>query len=317
MNNLITPEHRTKNDKERIIGSLEGTQEGPLVIFLAGMHGNESAGIDAVEQVLHLLRGRTHQLAGKVLAVRANLRALKRNVRYIDEDMNRIWFPSIIEQLRASSERDIESSERLEIKRLLRILDRIEAHSDQPVILADIHTFSAQGSMFTLPNRDDRQIELLSKIYAPMVLGVGESLRGTALKYYSNKGMLSFALEGGQHQNRLTEYNITASLMILLSAAGCIRDDDFSKMDEFQTHLASQTQRLPVKTELVYQHIIEDGDDFEMKPGFKNFQPIKKGEWLASDQNGKIVAQCDGYVLMPLYQNQGNDGFFIIQELEE
>lgn len=317
MNNLITPEDRAKNDTKRIIGSLEGAQQGPMVILLAGIHGNEFAGIDAVERVFELLRGRSDQLRGKVLAVRANLKALEQNVRYIDEDMNRIWFPSIIEQIRSSSERDIDSSERLEIKRLLRVLDEVESRSDQPVVLADIHTFSAQGSMFTLPNRDNRQIDLLSKIYAPMVLGVGESLRGTALKYYSNEGMLSFALEGGQHQNRLTEYNITASLMILLSAVGCIDGDDFSEMEEFRAHLKSQTQRLPIKTELVYQHIIEEEDEFEMRPGYKNFQPIKKGEWLASDQDGKIVAQCDGFVLMPLYQNQGNDGFFIIQELEE
>jgi succinylglutamate desuccinylase len=62
--------------------------------------------------------------------------------------------------------------------------------------------------------------------------------------------------------------------------------------------------------------MIEPGDDFRMRPGYQNFQPVKKGEWLANDQDGKIVARCDGYILMPLYQSQGDDGFLIIQEHE-
>lgn len=70
---------------------------------------------------------------------------------------------------------------------------------------------------------------------------------------------------------------------------------------------------LPERSELVYQHMIQPGDRFRMRPGFRNFQPVKEGEWLATDREGRIVAHCDGYLLMPLYQNQGNDGFFIVR----
>jgi succinylglutamate desuccinylase len=314
MDHLIAPKDRTKTASKRIIGSRNGEREGPLVIVLAGMHGNELAGVAAVEKVLDKLEQSAGPFAGKVLAIRANLAALEQEMRYIDEDMNRIWFPSIIEQIRSTPEHAIESSERLEIKRLLRILDQVENETSYPTILADIHTCSAEGSMFTLPNRSPDEIELLTKIYAPMVLGIGESLRGTALKYYHGQGLLSFALEGGQHQNNLTADNITASLMVLLEAAGCIERASYPDIEDFRAHLKKQTQKLPVKTELVYQHIIEEGDDFRMRPDYRNFQPIKKGEWLASDQDGKIVAQCDGYILMPLYQSQGDDGFFVIKE---
>lgn len=316
MDHLIAPEDRTRTASKRIIGSLNGEEHGPLVILMAGMHGNELAGVTAVENVLRKIEQSAAPFCGKILAIRANLAALEKNVRYIDEDMNRIWFPSIIEQIRSTSEHALESSERLEIKRLLHILDQLENQTSHPTILADIHTFSAEGSMFTLPNRSPDEIELLSKIYAPMVLGIGESLRGTALKYYHGRGLLSFGLEGGQHKNSLTEDNITALLMVLLQSAGCIAGNDYPEIEDCRAHLRQQTQQLPVKTELVYQHIIEEGDDFQMRPDYRNFQPIKEGEWLASDQDGKIVAQCDGYILMPLYQSQGNDGFFIIKEEE-
>lgn len=318
MNRPMILERRTEVASNRMIGSLVGQKQGPLIVLLSGMHGNECAGVKAVQEVLKILQKSVSTYRGKLLAIRANLKALQHKVRYIDEDMNRIWFPSIIDKIRSTPEERLSSSERIETKRLLRILDQIERqNSSYPTILVDIHTFSAEGSMFTLPNQDPDQIDLLSEIHAPMVLGIGRSLRGTALKYYHNRGMFSFALEGGQHDNSLTKRNIIASVMLLLQAAGCINPGEhYPGIAGFKEHLKSQTQHLPVQAELVYQHIIEEGDRFKMRPGYKNFQPIKEGQWLASDRHGKIVAQCDGYILMPLYQDQGDEGFFIIDEHE-
>jgi succinylglutamate desuccinylase len=53
-----------------------------------------------------------------------------------------------------------------------------------------------------------------------------------------------------------------------------------------------------------------------MKLGFKNFDKIQYGQTLAEDKNGPIYAQSNGYLLMPLYQSQGNDGFFLVRSLE-
>ncbi|WP_372633550.1 succinylglutamate desuccinylase/aspartoacylase family protein [Fodinibius sp.] len=312
-------EHKTDVSTNRTIGSLKGQQEGPLVVLLTGMHGNEYIGVQAVEEVLGILKDSDGLVRGKALAIRANLKALKHKVRYIDEDMNRIWFPSIIEKIRTTPEESLSSSERVEVKRLLRVLDQIEnQYGSYPTIMVDIHTFSAEGSMFTLPDQEPGQIDLLSEIYAPMVLGIGRSLHGTALKYYQKRGLFSFGLEGGQHENSVTKKNIIASVMLLLRAVGCIDSEGYrpEMMEDFQKHLKSQTHHLPVQTEVVYQHLIEEGDDFKMRPGYKNFQPVKEGQWLASDRSGRIVAQCDGYVLMPLYQQQGREGFFIIKEQE-
>lgn len=316
MNNLATTKIATEYSEKRIIGSIEGDPDGPTVVVLAGMHGNEPAGVNASANILEKLQGVQPAIDGRLLFIRANLRALERGVRYIDEDMNRLWFPSIIEDLRSKTEEEIDSSERIEIKRLLQILDAIDNQTDKPTILADLHTFSAEGYMFTISSTDPRQRELLANLQVPMVFGIGESLRGTALRYYQKQGFLSFGLEGGQHQHELTEDNITSALMLLLQAVGCIQQQYVSEIDDYRQYLKAQTKHLPVETELVYQHIIEPGDNFRMRPGYQNFQPIKKGEWLANDKDGKIMARCDGYILMPLYQSQGNDGFFVIKEHE-
>ena len=48
-----------------------------------------------------------------------------------------------------------------------------------------------------------------------------------------------------------------------------------------------------------------------MKPGFRTFDRVWSGQELAQDRHGCIRSPQDGYILMPLYQNQGCDGFFI------
>ena len=52
-----------------------------------------------------------------------------------------------------------------------------------------------------------------------------------------------------------------------------------------------------------------------MKEGFKNFDRIEKGQLLATDRHGNILSPTDGLILMPLYQKQGENGFFIVREV--
>ncbi len=298
----------------RLIGFAEGTAPGPTVVVLAGMHGNEPSGVAALQNIFEMIQTAEVSFKGRFVGLRGNIPALKQKVRFVDEDMNRIWFPSIIEQVRETPMGELESSERREIKQVLEVLDHIGSEDEEPFIFADLHSFSAEGCMFTITAHKERHLNLLSNLHVPMIFGIENSLRGTALRYFQDMGHITFALEGGQHQNDLTVYNIVAALFLLLNETGFLNGKAFPIITEFDRHLKSYTSKVPGQVELVYQHIIEEGDDFSMRPGYKNFQPIKKGEWLASDREGRIEALCDGYLLMPLYQNQGNDGFFIVRE---
>ena len=300
---------------KRIIGSIEGAEGGPTIVALAGMHGNEPSGVEALENVFSILSAAQVPFKGRFIGIRSNIDALSTGVRYIDEDMNRIWFPGIIEQIRTSSAEELDSSERIEMKEVINLIDDfVGSDSGNSVVIADLHSFSAEGCMFAITANKDDHVNLLSSLHVPLIFGIENTLRGTALRYYQDQGYLTFALEGGQHENDLTVYNVTAALMMMLKECGAISADSIDKLEEFNSHLQEHTQYVPPKVELIYQHIIEDGDNFSMKPGFKNFQYVKKGEWLANDREGKIRAQCDGYIVMPLYQDQGNDGFFIVEK---
>jgi succinylglutamate desuccinylase len=52
-----------------------------------------------------------------------------------------------------------------------------------------------------------------------------------------------------------------------------------------------------------------------MEPGFANIQRTSAGTLLAREQGAEIRAPFDGFVLLPLYQAQGEDGFFYGREI--
>ena len=51
-----------------------------------------------------------------------------------------------------------------------------------------------------------------------------------------------------------------------------------------------------------------------MRDGYQNFQPIQSGEEIADDRRGPVRVGEDARLLMPLYQAQGSDGFFVVRE---
>jgi len=77
---------------DRIIGRYQGKQAGPLLIFIAGIHGNETAGVKALKEVFEILETQKPEIHGSIVGLAGNLRALSQEVRYIDEDLNRLWF---------------------------------------------------------------------------------------------------------------------------------------------------------------------------------------------------------------------------------
>ena len=52
-----------------------------------------------------------------------------------------------------------------------------------------------------------------------------------------------------------------------------------------------------------------------MKPGFANFDPITASQHLGDDILGAVLAERSGRLLLPLYQAQGNDAYFIARPI--
>ena len=52
-----------------------------------------------------------------------------------------------------------------------------------------------------------------------------------------------------------------------------------------------------------------------MNAGYRNLSPVGAGEVVAHDRNGPIRVAESGWLLLPLYQGLGNDGFFFARAI--
>lgn len=315
---------------ERIIGHYQGDEPGPLVIAVAGLHGNEPAGVRALEQLFDLLLEEPHinpafSFRGELIGLRGNLAALSTGVRYLEQDMNRIWDPERINELRRELERPfVTSTASAEERELLELLDAIEIAIEEAcpteIVCIDLHTTTADGGIFTITADDLPSLALGAELYAPVVKGLVNGLHDTFLHYFrqyrlgSEVSLRALAFEAGAHDDPISTDRALAAVINMLRGIGCVQSADVRTLhDEL---LQAYSVKLPKFTELAYVHEIKEEDDFRMLPGYANFSPIKEGEILAEDHRGAIRAPIDGYVLMPLYQNKGEEGFFVVKDYE-
>ena len=145
-------------------------------------------------------------------------------------------------------------------------------------------------------------------------------LTGTALSYFSSEQFppqtTALAFEAGQHHDPQSVVKAGAAIWETLRGLSMITGPAVSGPEAPPTEPFSGPPGMPKHLRLVYRHPVEEADRFVMRPGYQNFQPVEKGELLAHDQNGPVYCPSDGYLLMPLYQKQGNDGFFVLEKNE-
>jgi len=308
---------------ERIIGRYTGHTKGTLVIAFGAMHGNEPAGVKALEAMFTALeseptRNPNFHFCGRLLGLIGNMKAYEKGVRFIEKDLNRQWTLDNVALAKATPKEKL-APELQELKALLHLVEKeIEDYQPDKVVILDLHTTTAHGGIFTLPAEDKDSEQIALELHAPVIKGLLKGIVGTTLHYFIPANfdikISAVTFESGQHNEPLSVNRAIAAITNCLRTIQCVKQDDVeSKHDNM---LKEYSADLPKMSELLYVHPIAADDDFVMHPGFKNFQPIAKGELLASDKNGEIKAKRDGRILMPLYQKQGEDGFFLIQTVE-
>ena len=310
-------------DPERIIGRYTGQHKGPLLIALGGMHGNELAGVRALELMSKMLKvepitNPAFQFYGRFLALRGNLAALKSGQRFIQKDLNRQWTDENVARIRQSSFDALDAEDR-ELKELLEAIEKeIAAYDPERIVLLDLHTTTADGGIFSIPNDDPDSLQIAIELHAPVIRGLLKGITGTTLHYFNKARfgprMTGVSFESGQHYDPLSINRAIAALTNCMRTIGCVRAEHVENRHD--RLLIEYSKGLPKVADLITAHAIRPEDNFQMKAGYQNFEAVRKGEILAYDRNGPISAVEDGLVLMPLYQPQGNDGFFLIRPVE-
>lgn len=307
---------------ERCIGFYEGTQRDTLLICLGAMHGNEPAGLRAIELVIKMLeiepyKNRDFKFKGKIVGLIGNRQAFQKKQRFLRKDLNRKFIEKDIQDLRKKPHSELEAEDR----ELIEVIEAVEAeiavYKPKKLVILDLHTTSSYGGIFTICRRDPEAIRIATALHAPVVLGMLDGLRGTTLHYFTKENTavdtIALTFESGQHEETLSVNRAIAGIIAIMREIDMISPEDVENYHE--DILIEFSENLPKLTTLVERYDIQDNDGFTMRPGYKNFQKVKKGEYIARNKEGRIEAKDNGRILMPLYQDQGEDGFFIIKDI--
>ncbi len=305
------PSPAVRTGFRREVGRLTGAADGPTLICLAGLHGNEPAGVFGVERVLARLRDDPRGLQGTVVGLAGNCKALAAGRRYLDHDLNRAWTAELVARLRERpADGDAEDREQRELDEVLAEL--IQEASGR-VFALDLHTFSGPGPAFailddTLPNR-----EVALDFPVPLVLGLEEELTGTLSSYLTAQGVTVVGFEAGQHRDPRAVDRAEAAVWVALDSCGLLAPGSRTEVRAARDALAAENHAALRVVEVRYRHPLSAGDGFAMLPGFSGFQPVRAGEVLATSAAGPVPSPQTGRLLMPLYQRLGEDGFFIVR----
>ena len=302
---------------ERVLGRLGRAGPGlPTLVVVGGVHGNEPAGVEASQRVAQALAPREESLRGEVVFVAGNLQALALGQRFVDRDLNRAWTSAGVAALleRVNGVGSSQSAEDAEQQELLVLLDGILDEAPGPVFCLDIHTTSGIGGAFSTVADTLRNRAIALSLPVPLVLGLEELVEGTLHEYLGTRGCITLAFESGQHAESRAVDRAEAGIWIILAAAGLVLESDLPELAPARKALAKDSTKLPRVLEMRYRHAVEDEDAFRMRPGYANFQVVRRGEPVADDSDGPVTVLEESRLLMPLYQDQGQDGFFLVRE---
>lgn len=304
----------------RVIGEYTCHKKGPLVVVIAGIHGNEPSGYEAAKKVVQRFEEEQPDFRGKFLALVGNIPALASGKRFIDHDMNRLWSQEEIERIHALSFEDRNTEEK-QVVEIIEIFEKEVEKGYEEVVLLDLHSTSAPNGLFSIVTNEPRNRELASALHAPVLFGLADALsNSTTSAFIQDRKISGLAFEGGQHAEPSSVDNHLAAIWLLIEKVGCVnfdRKNPTIDLDNYHKQLIQGSRHLPHYVRVIHKHIIHPGDEFRMLPGFDNFHEVYKGETLAHSDNGDIHCPHSGMILMPLYQSQGEDGFFIMEKLME
>ncbi|BFP40213.1 hypothetical protein FGF1_10580 [Flavobacteriaceae bacterium GF1] len=307
----VTTINGTSKEVHRIIGHIKGEAPGPTVVFFGGIHGNEPAGVKALQNVFSQMEDGSGHFSGEFFGIAGNLSALPIDARFIDEDLNRIWFPHRMESL--SSPKPSRSIEEKEMLSLHTLINQILETASPPFYFIDLHTTSGETEPFIVMNDSLLNRRFTRNFPLPSILGIEEYLTGALLSYINDLGYVAFGFESGQHEDIKAIVNAENFIWYTLGLTGYC---SMRKQELKTLRMKLNKSRTPKRFfEIYYQYLIKEGEEFEMLPGFINFQTVPKGTTISIAQGTSITTEKSRQLFMPLYQDKGYEGFYFIRSI--
>ena len=306
------------NGNPQVVGCWGEQVPGPTLVVVAGVHGNEPSGVIALTRLLQELEAGTGDPGGRLVGLRGNCQALDLGARWIDQDLNRLWTEEQVDWIRAHPDPSQLDGEIREQAQLLQIVDPlVSTTSGGQLYLLDLHSTSGQSAPFSIVNHQPSSRRLGARFPVPMVLGLHDEIHGSLVSYFDSRGIPALGFEGGQHESKEAIIFHLAILRLAVVFTGILREEDCPHFRQSMKALEQSSRDLPRAHQVRHRHPVQPRDQFRMEPDLVNFQSVRKNQLLASDRTGEIRSPRPGRILMPLYQAQGDDGFFIVDPIEK
>ncbi|MEO9870712.1 succinylglutamate desuccinylase/aspartoacylase family protein [Ekhidna sp.] len=298
---------------DRVIGEINGLHKGPTLIFMGGIHGNEPAGVFALNRFIESMRHLRDAMYGNIICLTGNLGALREGIRFHDEDLNRVWTRERMASLSQSNGigSNNEVNEQREIFSIIQHV--LDTHSG-PFYFFDLHTTSSETIPFLTVNDSLLNRDFTIQYPLHIILGIEEYLDGPILSYINELGYVAFGFEAGQHDDMSSIENNMAFCYLSAVFTGLINKDlvDYHHYHDMLAKTSGDVQSI---YEIHFRYLIKTGELFTMETGFFNFQKVYKNQLVAKSDGKEVRAKNDGRIFMPLYQAQGSDGFFTIKKI--
>jgi succinylglutamate desuccinylase len=267
---------------ENIEGSsvIAGHAGDTCVIVIGAEHGNEPAGVKAIERLRALVDSGDWRVDCTILGLIGNPRALGKDVRFIDENLNRAFGRST-----SGTYEDARASEIAQWLRDMR-------SAFEKIYVLDLHSVSVGETRIAIVMSAERAP--LAQAVSPIpfkLIAPPDIIPGTLLGFAESLGMTGLVVECGNHSSPQGEIVAMEHIERLLQHIGALS----SKTTSFFGRVAYEG---PERTyELI--EAIRPSEGFAWSRPISSELALRKGEEYAHDPHGTRVAPYDCFVIMP------------------
>lgn len=262
----------------------DSLSSGPTLLVVGGTHGNEPSGVKAIMRMHQELQNNTQLLMkGRVFFLLANPEAYIRDVRYIDQDLNRSFLVSALDQ-------NYESKRAKEISTFIEQLDEL-------VGTFDIHSVSQGHLQMMVYNIHEDESRFVAENISPIgthFAYYSEHIRGLLIEKALEHGSTCLAIECGNHTDldapEVAFYHVYrfmhyfGLLPKIEQWDQLIPEHHLSTIDQYET-------LCPIRPQPQMRYCYKGDEQTAIK--------LNSGEIYAEGHMGPIRAEHDCYLVMP------------------
>lgn len=253
--------------------------EGPTVMILAGVHGNEKAGVYALQRLLPELK----LTKGKAYFAYANPLAIEADVRMLAKNLNRCFY--------ANNDGTDWEDERA--RELMSVMDKCDA-------CLDLHMFyDEDGVPFVICEESCLD---LAKIFDVEIISTNwsETEPGGSDDYMYKQGKFGICIECGPI-SKSKEFASFAEKSVMQFL-------NFFGMVDVNIKPSIKSKKL-IKT---YKTVYRQSEDFKLAPGLKNFMELKEGQLILKDGGKEYFAKAGDCIIFPHYNARIKEEAYIL-----